>query len=110
MTIHNLLFYIDESSYSTVIFYVCFSVDGGWSSWSSWSSCTKLCNGGERVKTRQCNKPTPSSGGAECEGERKVVERCNDDVPCPGTKYMIKGKKIRIRSDKFPSRILQRAL
>ena len=37
------------------------------------------------MKTRQCNKPTPSSGGAECEGERKVVESCNDDVPCPGT-------------------------
>ena len=60
------------------------------------------------MKTRQCNKPTPSSGGAECEGERKVVESCNDDVPCPGTtKCLIKGNKIRITSDKFPSHILR---
>jgi hypothetical protein len=40
------------------------NVDGGW---SAWSTCSQLC-GGTGISTRQCNRPSPANGGAQCLG------------------------------------------
>lgn len=47
---------------------------GGWSCWSSWGSCT----GGRRTRTRNCNNPTPSRGGANCVGPQVEHKQCED--------------------------------
>ena len=52
-------------------------VDGGWGSWSPYSKCNKICGGGDKERTRQCNNPTPSHGGAVCSGESNQIESCN---------------------------------
>lgn len=49
-------------------------VDGGW---SLWSGCSATCGGG--TKTRSCNNPAPSNGGATCVGESS--QSCNTE-PC----------------------------
>ncbi|CAM4880153.1 unnamed protein product [Rotaria socialis] len=59
----------------------CCSVDGNWSPWSPWNNCTADCNGGERVRTRQCNQPTPQCDGAPCGGASSQAEPCNT-LPC----------------------------
>ena len=46
----------------------CTTVDGGWSEWSQWSTCEKPCGGSVVNRTRLCNNPTPSNGGALCNG------------------------------------------
>ena len=46
----------------------CTIVDGGWSEWSQWSTCEKPCGGSVVNRTRLCNNPTPSNGGALCNG------------------------------------------
>merc|ERR1711962_1240244 len=51
-------------------------VDGEWSEWSSWSSCTKTCGGGEATRTRECNNPTPTIGGSDCDGNSQDIQEC----------------------------------
>ncbi|ESP03017.1 hypothetical protein LOTGIDRAFT_230460 [Lottia gigantea] len=51
------------------------SVSGGFSAWSSWSNigeCSAYCGTGtEQVqRTRACDNPPSSGGGADCQGER----------------------------------------
>ena len=58
-------------------------VDGQWSEWSSWSSCTKTCGGGEATRTRECNNPTPTNGGSDCDGNSQDIEECMVEA-CPG--------------------------
>ncbi|ESP02963.1 hypothetical protein LOTGIDRAFT_110577, partial [Lottia gigantea] len=52
-------------------------VNGGWGSWSGYSSCSITCDGGTRTRTRLCDNPTPSSGGASCPGSSAEVQPCN---------------------------------
>ena len=58
------------------------AINGGWGSWSSFSSCSRTCGGGNWTRTRECNDPAPSIGGAECSGEASQTENCNTDE-CP---------------------------
>ncbi|XP_074657039.1 uncharacterized protein LOC141910187 [Tubulanus polymorphus] len=40
-------------------------IDGVWGSWSEWSTCTS----GIKYRSRLCDNPPPSNGGAQCPGE-----------------------------------------
>ncbi len=56
-----------------------------WTEWTPWTACTKTCEGGKRVRTRECK--VPASLGKQllalfCPGKGKVIEDCNTD-PCP---------------------------
>ena len=42
--------------------------------------CTEQCGGGTKTRTRGCNKPNPSNGGAPCSGLAEEVEDCNMDI------------------------------
>ena len=52
-------------------------VDGGWSSWTPWTSCSADCGEGTKTRTRECNQPPPSDGGAFCRGSSDEKARCN---------------------------------
>lgn len=60
------------------------SVNGGWSSWSGWSDCTATCGGGTKTRSRSCNSPAPSGGGAACSGSSTDTNSCNTGA-CSGT-------------------------
>jgi len=49
---------------------------GKWSSWTQWSVCSKPCGGGERTRSRKCNKPCPGS----CLGDALEKLSCNADI------------------------------
>ena len=55
------------------------SVDGGYSNWGSYTSCSATCGGGEQVRTRQCNNPTPQYKGKDCKwiGPANETRACN---------------------------------
>uniref|UniRef100_A0A3Q2ZYA6 Complement component C8 beta chain n=2 Tax=Kryptolebias marmoratus TaxID=37003 RepID=A0A3Q2ZYA6_KRYMA len=48
------------------------AIDGRWSCWGAWSSCS----GQKMTRTRQCNNPTPSSGGLACSGLERESTEC----------------------------------
>jgi len=58
------------------------AVNGQWGSWSGYGKCSKTCGGGSAVRTRQCNSPAPSNGGAACKGVSRDNKKCNDNK-CP---------------------------
>ena len=59
-------------------------VDGNWSTWTSFSTCSQTCGDtGVQVKHRSCDNPSPSCGGALCEGNNSATVPCNRDVECP---------------------------
>jgi len=49
--------------------------------WEEWTQCTATCNGGTRFRTRGI-KVAAAYGGAECDGDIKEEETCNNQ-PCP---------------------------
>ena len=49
-------------------------VNGHWSMWGSWGGC----DGQEMVRTRVCDNPPPSGGGAQCPGSSIHAEDCVD--------------------------------
>ena len=51
-------------------------VAGNWSTWGDWSTCSKTCGNGRRVRSRLCNNPAPSHGGAFCIGDANNTEAC----------------------------------
>ena len=54
-------------------------IDGGtWGSWSGFSAWSRTCNGGERIRTREC------VGGTNCLGSNIERVVCNTNS-CPGT-------------------------
>ncbi len=65
------------------------AVNGEWSDWTSWANitaCSKSCGGGTvtQSRSRVCNNPIPSNGGANCTGsatETQVVA-CNTQACC----------------------------
>ena len=64
-------------------------MDGGWSDWSRFSPCSKTCGGGLKTRIRDCNDPSPSGGGEECQGEYFQSGDCNKD-PCKSHKSSVK--------------------
>ena len=58
-------------------------VNGRWGSWTSWSSCSATCGGGQKIRQRFCNNPSPSWGGSNCSGSSSQQQTC-DTKDCPG--------------------------
>ncbi|KAL9989079.1 hypothetical protein ACROYT_G003587 [Oculina patagonica] len=52
-------------------------VDGGWSEWTEWTLCSKVCDGGEQTRFRECNNPAPLHGGKDCLGNKRDSRACN---------------------------------
>lgn len=52
-------------------------INGEFGEWSRWSRCTKSCGGGTKHRTRKCDNPLPSFGGAQCEGPKREDRSCN---------------------------------
>ncbi|TKS88049.1 SCO-spondin Precursor [Collichthys lucidus] len=52
-------------------------VDGGWSQWGAWTDCSLPCGGGVKFRTRQCDNPSPQSGGRGCLGIAEQQKDCN---------------------------------
>lgn len=63
------------------------SVDGGWGPWGDWSECSAPCDGGFRIRRRECNDPKPQNGGMECPGCNIDYEDCNMQS-CPEEKKL----------------------
>lgn len=53
------------------------AVDGGWGPWGEWSECSAPCNGGFRIRRRECNDPAPKNEGLDCIGCNTDFEVCN---------------------------------
>ncbi|WAR12731.1 HMCN1-like protein [Mya arenaria] len=51
-------------------------VDGNWGEWSASGACSATCGDGRSVRTRDCDNPAPSNGGALCYGDAIVVSTC----------------------------------
>ncbi|XP_039093712.1 complement component C8 beta chain [Hyaena hyaena] len=47
-------------------------IDGKWNCWSDWSPCS----GGQKTRQRQCNNPSPQSGGSPCLGPASETLNC----------------------------------
>lgn len=58
-------------------------VDGGWSQWGAWTICSLPCGGGVKFRRRQCDNPSPQSGGRGCLGVAEQQKDCNTHV-CTG--------------------------
>lgn len=59
-------------------------IHGGYTQWTEFSSCSKTCEGGIRVRTRNCSNPTPMHGGRSCSeiGPNLEMFSCNKER-CP---------------------------
>ena len=57
------------------------TVPGEWGSWSSWSECSTTCGQGLKQRSRLCDSPPPSGGGAQCQGDSLEVTPCSSS-PC----------------------------
>ena len=51
--------------------------DGSWSSWGEWSACSSSCGNGLKTAQRECNNPSPSGTGDECEGASRKSQQCS---------------------------------
>lgn len=56
-------------------------VNGKWSEWGPFTTCTVLCGGGTRSRSRTCTNPPAAFGGKECVGNSQDVQSCNE-FPC----------------------------
>jgi len=57
-------------------------VNGEWNNWASWGGCGNNQDGKSsctRTRTRFCNNPVPSNGGADCVGSAQESEECSPD-------------------------------
>jgi len=52
-------------------------VNGGLSEWSVWTTCDATCGGGNQMRNRQCDNPTPVNRGADCVGVKSETQGCN---------------------------------
>ncbi|KAL4226408.1 hypothetical protein ACF0H5_014391 [Mactra antiquata] len=64
-------------------------VDGQWGSWSSWSDCTSRsgCGEGAMQRVRSCDRPFPSCGGDECQGDTIETQTCQLPSCCETTEW-----------------------
>ncbi|KAH9491880.1 hypothetical protein Btru_029763 [Bulinus truncatus] len=58
-------------------------INGGWGQWSADTACSVVCGLGEKVRTRNCDKPVTRNGGMPCQGEwfeksSCVARACSD--------------------------------
>ena len=60
-------------------------VNGGWGEWSNWSRCGASC---EKSRSRECNKPSSSSGGSNCTSSSQEVAECFEE-DCETGKVLI---------------------
>lgn len=62
------------------------AVDGGCGATTEpWSACSASCGGGSQTRSRKCNDPAPSNGGANCVGPAQQSRDCNTSpVPIDG--------------------------
>ncbi|XP_068132664.1 A disintegrin and metalloproteinase with thrombospondin motifs 20 isoform X2 [Hyperolius riggenbachi] len=58
------------------------AVDGDWGPWEPYTSCSRICDGGIKTSSRNCNQPEPRNGGRYCVGRRMKFRSCNTDS-CP---------------------------
>ncbi|XP_033732709.1 cell surface hyaluronidase-like isoform X2 [Pecten maximus] len=63
-------------------------VDGQYSNWTEWGECSALCGGGQSVRIRACDNPSPKHGGKDCVGPSQETKSCNaqhchDDIGGP---------------------------
>ncbi len=58
---------------------------GNWGAWGSWSTCSITCGPGTQTRSRLCNNPPPSNGGATCPGSGTESATCNLQS-CPSGK------------------------
>lgn len=65
--------------------------DGGWSHWTTWSKCSTSCDIGTISRIRSCTNPAPSSGGAQCSGNKTETHECSLG-PCPTWSHWYDGK------------------
>ena len=56
-------------------------VDCTWDEWSTWEICSVSCGGGTQERNR--TKVAAQHGGADCVGNDRETQSCNDNV-CPG--------------------------
>ena len=61
---------------------------GNWGAWASWGTCGTTCGGGTQIRSRLCNNPAPSNGGAACSGSGSETQACNNQT-CPVGKNII---------------------
>ena len=51
-----------------------------WSEWSSWGNCSRVCNGGERMRYRTCKMQTDQcQQQIPCVGSDRQIEPCNTE-------------------------------
>ena len=71
-------------------------INGGWSEWSEWSTCSASCGGGNRMRSRACDRPVPAHGGADCANDKSSQslteerQQCGES-PCTLSKLMYNG-------------------
>ena len=82
----KFVFTLTEKSEESIKFFdlifMCFEVDGGWSSWSHFSPCMVSCGEGTMSRERLCSNPRPAHNGSSCFGDTKQTSSCHDRE-CP---------------------------
>lgn len=63
-------------------------INGGWSQWNDWSPCSATCGSGAKTRTRHCNNPSASHGGAYCDGNNSESVICSVQS-CAGKKLSL---------------------
>ena len=82
-TIFNVNNVVSRKIVKILAIYVSFTVNGGWGEWTGLGTCSKSCGGGQQVKKRKCNAPTPRNGGEPCDGLAFQTIKCGD-ISCNG--------------------------
>ena len=89
---------LDDSIFTIITF---LPVDGVWGNWGAFTTCTQLCGGGTKTRSRNCDNPAPAFGGATCAGSANDQQKCNEDK-CPGTTFLFPHpKKVRQKMQKL---------
>ncbi|XP_061134542.1 A disintegrin and metalloproteinase with thrombospondin motifs 3 isoform X2 [Syngnathus typhle] len=74
--------------------------DGAWGLWGKHGSCSRSCGTGVRLRTRQCNQPTPLNGGQDCPGVNFEYQLCNTD-DCPKHFEDFRAQQCQLRNSHF---------